>query len=97
MTFQKRIKAISLEQDHIIETALRQLKNSNCYEGWEDELRYLLFRYEEYLAKKQGQRFRSEQWNRIWQESAAKSIEHILPQSSGSQEPLGKPRRCFHP
>ena len=84
----ERMKTISVEQDHIIESALIQLANNNCYEGWEDELRYLLFRYEEHLAEQQGQRFRSEQWNRIWQESAAKSIEHILPQSRGSQEPL---------
>ena len=89
------MKAISIEPNHIISTALRQLKNTNCYEGWEDELRYLLFRYEEYLAEKQGQRFRSEQWNRIWQESAAKSIEHILPQSRGSQEPLENQEGVF--
>ena len=58
-----------------------QFLNSDCYNGWEDELRYVLCRYEEHLAKKRGQTFDNEQWNRIWQESAANSIEHILPQS----------------
>ena len=79
------IKKISEGKDYSIESILHQLENSNCYEGWEDELRYLLFRYEEYLAEQQGQTFSNEQWNRIWQKSAAGSIEHILPQSKGSQ------------
>ena len=57
---------------------------ADCYTGWEAELRYLLCRYEEHLAEKRGQVFRNEQWNRIWQESAANSIEHILPQSKGN-------------
>ena len=58
-----------------------QLWNADCYNGWEAELRYVLCRYEEHLAKQRGQTFDNEQWNRIWQESAANSIEHILPQS----------------
>ena len=45
----------------------------------------MLFRYEEYLAEQQNQTFRNEQWDRIWEKSAARSIEHILPQSKGSQ------------
>ena len=61
------------------------LYNADCYNDWQAELRYLLCRYEEYLSEQRGQRFSNEQWNRIWQESAAKSIEHILPQSKGSQ------------
>ena len=61
------------------------LYNADCYNDWQAELRYLLCRYEEYLAEQKGQRFSNEQWNRIWQASAARSIEHILPQSKGSQ------------
>ncbi len=49
------------------------------------ELRYLLCRYEEYLASLQGQRFSNEQWTRIWEKSPVSSIEHILPQSIGVQ------------
>ena len=90
-----RMQNISEGQDHNIESALRQLENSNCYEGWEDELRYLLFRYEENLAEQQGQTFDNEQWDRIWQRSAAQSIEHILPQSRGSQEPLENQEGVF--
>ena len=48
---------------------------------WRDRLRYLLYRYEESLAKDRGQSFDNEQWSRIWEKSATDSIEHILPQS----------------
>ena len=61
------------------------LRYQDCYTTWKEELRYLLCRYEEHLAEESGQRFSNEQWHRIWQESAATSIEHILPQSKGSQ------------
>ena len=77
-----------IRKNYSFDSVRDQLKNKNCYEGWEDELRYLLFRYEEYLAEQQGQTFMNEQWNRIWQGSAVGSIEHIHPQSKGSQEPL---------
>jgi len=65
-----------------IKTALIELANTDCYNGWQEELRYFLFRYEEYLAKKAGQNFDNEQWTRIWMANTSDSIEHILPQSS---------------
>ena len=65
------------------------LCDQDCYTKWKEELRYLLCRYEEHLAEERGQRFSNEQWNRIWEESAATSIEHILPQSKGSQSKSG--------
>ena len=63
--------------------------NRDCYTKWKEELRYLLCRYEEHIAEERGQSFSNEQWNRIWQESASTSIEHILPQSKGSQDEAG--------
>ena len=71
--------------DYTIDEVGSQIYNADCYNGWEAELRYVLCRYEEHLTKQRGQTFDNEQWNRIWQESAANSIEHILPQSKGSQ------------
>ena len=56
---------------------------SDSYGRWTEELRYLFYRYEEYLARKAGQKLNESQWNRIWAEEPAKSIEHIKPQSSG--------------
>ncbi|MGU3577245.1 DUF262 domain-containing protein [Brucellaceae bacterium C25G] len=53
----------------------------NCYEGWSEELRYMLFRYEEYLAQEAGTTFNAVEWNRIWHDDASRSIEHIQPQS----------------
>lgn len=55
---------------------------SNCYEGWTEELRYLLFRYDEHLAAVAGTQFNTTEWNKIWIDDAARSIEHIQPQSS---------------
>jgi len=60
------------------------LEKTNCYDGWQEELRYFLFRYEEHLAEEAGQKFNNEQWNRIWMANLSDSIEHILPQSSGA-------------
>ncbi|WP_424982167.1 DUF262 domain-containing protein [Maritalea sp. S77] len=54
---------------------------NDCYEGWTEELRYLLFRYDEHLASQAGEMINSSQWNKIWTVDPAKSIEHIVPQS----------------
>ena len=61
--------------------AVENLRNENCYTYWGEELRYLLYRYEEHLSEKAGQNFDNEQWRRIWASSSASSIEHIRPQS----------------
>ncbi|ADL01349.1 DUF262 domain-containing protein [Brevundimonas subvibrioides] len=55
---------------------------SECYGGWSEELRYLLFRYDERLAKDAGEQINAAQWTKIWSMDASKSIEHIVPQSS---------------
>jgi hypothetical protein len=57
-------------------------KWTDCYTGWSEELRYLLYRYEEYLVAEQGGELNQAEWNRIWSTDVSKSIEHILPQSS---------------
>lgn len=55
---------------------------SNCYEGWAEELRYLLFRYDEYLSAAAGTPMSTTEWNKIWTDDPARSVEHIQPQSS---------------
>lgn len=70
-----------------IEKAVDNLRGADCYTGWQEELRYFFNRYEEHLAKESGQIFNNEQWNHIWEASAADSIEHILPQSYWTQYP----------
>jgi hypothetical protein len=66
------------------------LYNKNCYKDWSEELRYFLYRYEEFLATKAGQNVNQGMWNRIWGDDPSKSIEHIFPQSRGSDNPATK-------
>ena len=64
-----------------IEDAVDFLRNENCYDGWEAELRYFMFRYEEHLAREQKLNFGNEQWEKIWMVSPSESIEHIWAKS----------------
>ena len=57
----------------------------DCYTGWEEQLRYLLIRYDEHLAKNAGQKLNENLWKKIWGEDTSKSIEHISPQSAGKR------------
>lgn len=81
---------IVLGADHPIDKAIENLRDENCYNDWQTPLRYLLFRYEEHLAKQSGQKFANEQWTRIWESTAAESIEHVCPQSKGSDTKTAK-------
>ena len=69
-----------------LKKALAGLRNTDCYWSWQGELRYFFCRYEEYLARKEGQDFDNEQWNHIWMARPADSIEHILPKSKGPEK-----------
>ena len=68
-----------------IDSAVDALREENCYEGWESELRYLLTRYEEHLAQERGTPMAAEEWEKIWLRSPSESIEHVTPQSSGNE------------
>jgi|CXWL01.1.fsa_nt_gi hypothetical protein len=73
-------------EEFTIEDAVAALRETNCYEGWEIELRYFMFRYEEDLAKKQKLNFGNEQWEKIWMVSPAESIEHIWAKSNAPEK-----------
>jgi hypothetical protein len=73
------LEIASEEHEHSIDWAVEHIRDRDCYEGWEEELRYLMYRYDEYKAP---YKYTNEQWNRIWEDSAAYSIEHIYPQDS---------------
>ena len=79
---QRLLKIGSDDREHSIDWAVESIKNTNCYEGWEEELRYLMYRYEEAHADTD---FTNEQWHRIWEESASHSIEHIQAQDTGAK------------
>jgi hypothetical protein len=76
----------SIGQEFTIEKAVATLRQTNCYEGWEGELRYFMFRYEEHLSKKQKLNFSNEQWEKIWMVSPSDSIEHIWAKSIAPDE-----------
>lgn len=54
----------------------------NYYNDRPERLRYILYRYDEYLATEGGERMNEDQWNKVWADTPSRSIEHITPQSS---------------
>ena len=72
----------ALGEEYSIVKVLAEIDWSDCYNGWSEELRYLLFRYDEHLSSKAGEKLNVGQWNKVWADEPARSIEHIQPQSS---------------
>ena len=72
---------VEIGEEFPIKEAVDLLRNADCYDGWEAELRYFMFRYEEHLTRKQKLNFRNEQWEKIWMVSPSESIEHIWAKS----------------
>lgn len=69
-----------------IDEAIQALRADNRYEGWENELRYMMFRYEEHMARRQKLNYSNEQWEKIWMVSASESIEHVWPKSTAPEK-----------
>lgn len=88
--FNKRISPDSIEstlnnigKDWSIQSILNDSDYwYDSYEGWAEELRYILYRYDEHLSAAAGLPLNESQWNKIWADEPARSIEHIQPQSS---------------
>ncbi len=87
VTIIEELKALGSGEEFAISSVVKNLYNKDCYKDWSEELRYLLYRYEEHLAEKGGQKINEGMWNRIWEVDPSKSIEHIFPQSRGSDSP----------
>lgn len=77
---------VEIGEDYPIEEAVDCLRGTDCYYGWEAELRYFMFRYEEHLSREQELNFSNEQWEKIWMVSPSESIEHIWARSGGSDQ-----------
>lgn len=71
--------------DFPIDAAAEELKKHDFYSDWQKELRYLFFRYEEYLSKISGIQIDEKIWHKIWESNINSTIEHILPQTYKSQ------------
>lgn len=67
--------------DYPVKQFNEMLAEKNCYDSWEEELRYFFFRYEEHLTKSKRGNINDEAWMQIWNDSPVKSIEHIFPQN----------------
>jgi Protein of unknown function DUF262/Protein of unknown function (DUF1524) len=73
-----------LGKKHPIDDAVECVRSKrNCYEDWETHAKYMLCRYEEYLAKEYGAVIQSDMWQQIWSASPARTIEHIYPVTPG--------------
>ena len=74
-------------KEHPMETVIGGVEAWNeCYVGWTEELRYILYRYDEKLAKDAGEEVSQVQWEKIWGADASSSIEHIFPQRIGRSD-----------
>jgi hypothetical protein len=73
----------ALGEGFSIDEVLEEVGWEDSYDGWTEELRYLLFRYDEFLARQANEKINDLQWAKIWAADPSKSIEHIKPQSSG--------------
>ena len=69
-----------------IEDAIGIIEDSgNCYDSWQEELRYFMYRYEEHLRSKENMHYENDEWIEIWSKTASNSIEHIYPQSKAKE------------
>jgi hypothetical protein len=80
----------TIGEDFPIDAVVEKLQNQDCYQGWTEELRYFFFRHDEHLAEEAGLVLNAAQWNKIWADEPSKSVEHIYPQSQGSEDPASK-------
>jgi hypothetical protein len=72
----------ALGEEYSIKQVLGNIDWNDRYSGWQEELRYLMFQYDEYLSRKAGSAINATEWNKIWAQDPSKSIKHIEPQSS---------------
>jgi hypothetical protein len=86
-TIIEELRKLGSGEEFAISSVVKELYNKDSYKDWSEEVRYFLYRYEEHLAQKAGQKINEGMWNRIWEVDPSKSIEHIFPQSRGSDSP----------
>lgn len=70
-----------ISNSYPIDKAIEAIRSVDCYNGWENDLKYFFYRYEEYLCKEASRDISEDLWMQIWNKSALTSIEHIHPQS----------------
>ena len=73
---------VELGEGYSIEEVVDEDSWDDWYEGWLEQVRYVLFRYEEHVANEEGVQINQSEWAKVWAVDPAKSVEHIMPQSS---------------
>ncbi len=74
----KELKSVG--KDFSIKKIEDKLWRTDCYNNWEEELRYFFYKYEDHLCK-ENKAQKNIVWDQIWRESPLRSIEHIFPQT----------------
>lgn len=64
-----------------IDDAIDEIKGEDWYGSFDNDAKYLLYRYEEYLAQQKGEKISEDIWKKIWSDTPAKTIEHIHPKT----------------
>lgn len=64
-----------------VKTAIAELRGKPWYKDYKDEVKYVLYRYEEALASESGSQISDQAWNEIWSDTPSKTIEHIYPET----------------
>ena len=64
-----------------IKEALAKIVGEVWYGSYDNDLKYLLYRYEEYLAAEAGETISEDVWEKIWNGTPATTIEHIHPKT----------------
>jgi hypothetical protein len=75
------LQILASEPEFQIINAVEKLRRANCYDGWESDAKYFLYKYEIYLANTSQEHLNSDIWNRIWMSTPSETLEHIFPQN----------------
>ena len=82
ITKEEAIKEIGAIADKFsVKDAVNNIVGEDWYGSYDNDLKYLLYRYEEYLAEVHGEEISEEIWEKIWSSSPAVTIEHIHPKT----------------
>jgi hypothetical protein len=73
-----------------------ELEDVDLYNGWRWNLRFLLYRYEQHLAREAGEQVQEDTWAKIWAARADDTVEHIIPQAAADAEGFTGDRIFVH-
>lgn len=81
-----RAEFVDIANSEGLREAVTQFLNEHDAYSDRSSVRYFLYRYELFLAKKLGRNISKAAWNAVWSREATDSIEHVSPQSDKNAE-----------